>query len=155
MQKRFTLIVISHRACHKLFLPPSVITFFCFIFLCWPLVVTSHTSRYYKHLYMIKKRNFNFSQRGYITFRILFLTQHLLMFHYYKGGDPLAHTSTSTSFCRSSGEKETKPNDSIDHQLHTQGKIEKITNIYIYIHLFQGNNRLLYKIHTLKPLCEP
>lgn len=31
-----------------------------------------------------------------------------------------------------------------------KGKIEKITNIYI--HLFQGNIRLLYKIHTLKLL---
>lgn len=53
------------------------------------------------------------------------------MFHYYKGRDPLVHTSTSTSFCRSSGKnKKTKPNGCIGQRLHTQGKTQKITNIY-------------------------
>lgn len=56
------------------------------------------------------------------------------MFYYGKGREPLAQTSTSTSFCRSSGKKtnkqtKTKPSGRIGHRLHTQGKIEIITNI--------------------------
>lgn len=54
------------------------------------------------------------------------------MFHYCKGRQPLAQTSASTSFCRSSGKKQnkkTKPNGIIGHRLRTQGKIEIITNI--------------------------
>ena len=150
MQKRFSwnIIVNSHRACHD-FLTSSLSSF-----LLRPTFTTDFQISllapggdfsYNKDLEMLKKRNFYFPKRGYTTFRILFLTQHLLMFHYYKGRDPLAHTSTSTSFCRSSGKKKQTKALIINYKV-------KQRKLQIYIHLFQGNNRLLYKIHTLKPL---